>query len=211
MGGCVPSGSGSTRATTRWRPRRRRRPRRPPRDGLRRGEQRRRAGAVELRLAAGGEEREHVLALLAGSVGHGHEALGKQVAALALRAEAPAAPEDKGTELALSMVIGWLDAFDVDERPQCGAVVEDVGARAGESVDSGRDRTLEHGLDLCAHRSHPRKERRAVERARFVVVPVVEQQPGVVEELPPELAGGPGALGERHVSAQEAVSYTHLT
>ena len=80
---------------------------------------------------------------------------------------------------------------------------QDVGARASESVDSGRDRALEHGLDLRAHRRHPREERRVVELAGLVVVPVVEQQARVVEELPAELAGGPRALGERHVLAQQ--------
>lgn len=56
----------------------------------------------------------------------------------------------------------------------------------------------EQQRNRCIHQPH-----QAVEPARLVVVPVVEQQTGVVEELPPDLAGGPGALGERHVSAQE--------
>jgi hypothetical protein len=38
-------------------------------------------------LTAGGEEREHVLVLLARGVGDGHQAFGEEVAALALRAE----------------------------------------------------------------------------------------------------------------------------
>src|SRR5262249_56519717 len=80
------------------------------RDGLRRREQRRRAGTVELRLAAGGEEREHVLALLARGVGNGHEPLGEQVAALALGAKAALAPQHERAELTLGVVVGRLDA-----------------------------------------------------------------------------------------------------
>lgn len=41
----------------------------------------------ELRLAAGREEGEHVLVLLARGVGDGHHPLGEEIAALALRAE----------------------------------------------------------------------------------------------------------------------------
>lgn len=92
------------RATTRWQHRRQLRQRRR-RDCLCSGEQRWRGGAVEVRLATGGEEPECVLALLARGVGDGHEALGEQIAALALRTEAAPAPQHERPELPLSVVM----------------------------------------------------------------------------------------------------------
>ena len=58
-------------------------------------EQRRRRATGGVRLAAVGEKRQDILALLARGVGDGHQPLGKQIASIALRPEAALAPQDE--------------------------------------------------------------------------------------------------------------------
>ncbi len=95
------------------------------------------------------------------------------------------------------MVVGRLDVVGVDEGPECGLVLQDVGARAGHLRDAGEGRLVEQLAHLLFHWSHPRGERRAIELAGLVVVPIVEDDGRVVEELSAERARGAVALGER--------------
>jgi nicotinate-nucleotide pyrophosphorylase (carboxylating) len=78
-----------------------------------------------------------VAPLLAGSVRHGHEALGEEVAALALRAERALSPEDESPDLLLRMIVGGRDAVAVDKGPQSRGMGEDIGARTGDVTELG--------------------------------------------------------------------------
>ena len=70
--------------------------------------------------------------LLAAGVDDRLEICGKPIAAFAVTSQRCLAPEDEGTELLLSVVVGRLDAFLRDEAPEGLAVVEDVRARAAD-------------------------------------------------------------------------------
>ena len=144
--------------------------------------------------AACGQEREHILLLLARGMSHRHQPFGEQVAALALGAERALAPEHEGAQLPLGVVVGRLDVLAVDEGPQRGAVLEDVRARARNLRELGRDRALERGLDLLAQRGHLLAELVAAQPAGFEVAPVREHDGEVVQQLPAERRCPSGAL-----------------
>lgn len=78
--------------------------------------------------AAGGQEVEHALVLLARGEGNGHQVFGEGVVALTLGTERALAPENEGAQLPLGMVVGWLEARLVDEIPQRLPMLEDVRA-----------------------------------------------------------------------------------
>ncbi len=108
-----------------------------------------------------------------------------------------------GADLPFGVVVGRLDVCVVDERPQGLPMLQHVGARAREAVDIRVHRALEHRLQLRAERRHPRDERRARELAVAEVVPVLEDDPRVFEQLTADIAGDPGALGERDELPQQ--------
>ncbi len=58
-----------------------------------------------MRLAAPGEEHEHVFLLLACGVGDGHQVLREEIAASTLRAERALSPENEGADLPLGVVM----------------------------------------------------------------------------------------------------------
>jgi hypothetical protein len=131
-----------------------------------------------------------VALLLAGGMGHGHQAFGEEIAPLALRAKRASAPENEGAQLALSVVVGGVNAVSIHECPQCLRVSDNVGARTRDVLEPGLGGALERSLHLLAYRYHPRHESLAAELSVPVVVPVVEDDAGVVEELSPHCTGG---------------------
>ena len=140
--------------------------------------------------------------LLAGGMGHGHQALGEEVAPLALGPKRASAPENEGAQLALGVVVGGVDAVAIHECPQGLRVSENVGARTRDVLEPGLGGALERSLHLLAYRYHPRHESLATELSVPIVVPVVEDDSGVVEEVSPHCAGGAIALGKRHKFAK---------
>lgn len=78
-------------------------------------------------------------ALLSGGIRHGHEALGEEVSALALRIERALTPENEGAELALDVVVGRVDAVVINKGPESGGMSQDVGAGTGDVTELGID------------------------------------------------------------------------
>lgn len=99
--------------------------------------------------------------------------------------EVPLRPENEGAQLALGVVVGRVDTEAIDECPQGLHVRENVGARALDVLKPGLRGAIERGVHLLAYRYHPRHESLATELAVPVVVPVVEDDAGAVEEVSP--------------------------
>ncbi len=87
------------------------------------------------------------------SVGHRHQPLCEEVAALALRAEAALAPENEGPQLALSVIVGGLDAILFDEGPQRSSMLENICARARELSAPWHRRSANNRTVVTDHRS----------------------------------------------------------
>jgi hypothetical protein len=83
-----------------------------------------------------------VAPLLAGSVRHGHEALGEEIAALTLRTEGALSPEDECPDFLLRVIVGGRDSVAVDKGLERRGMGEDIGARTGNVTELGIDGTL---------------------------------------------------------------------
>lgn len=70
--------------------------------------------------------------LLAGGVRRRHEALGEEVAAIALRAERAFSPEHERSQLALGVIVGRVHPLALDEGPKSRGMNEDVSTGTGD-------------------------------------------------------------------------------
>src|SRR4029453_3445791 len=83
-----------------------------------------------------------------------HHAFAKASALRALRAKAPLAPEHTGTDRPLCRIIGRLHPFDLHERPQRLAPLQDVSAcprSFGHTTPAAR---FQESFHLPAKRAH---------------------------------------------------------
>src|ERR1043166_5383726 len=156
-------------------------------------------------------------ALLSARRDDGLHSGGEEVAALALTSEGDFAPEHEVAQLALRVVVRWLDALAVDEGPERGAVLKDVIAAAGNGQWQ-RARALEQQLDHRAMHSRSSfegapgdgpisdtmpfvKQRARREQQRGADVAGLSAVPSVLFELPNQV--GPTNLPTVHRPERE--------
>ena len=60
--------------------------------------------------------------------------------------------------LPIRVIVGRLDPIDFGEGPERLAMLPQVGARAGQALDVGGDRTAQRALEVCTHGCEPRSE-----------------------------------------------------
>src|SRR5262252_11049384 len=132
-----------------------------------------------------------------------HHAFGEEVAAIALGAERSFPPEHEGSQLALGVVVRGLDVVPIHECPERRPVRQDVSARGGQPFNLCCNRAFEQRLHLRPQWSDPGTKHFPGQMPRFVVVPVLEQDPRVVEEIAAEGRGWAISLRERDELAKK--------
>src|SRR3990170_3237168 len=100
------------------------------------------------------DERHDAAVLLPERGAHGHDALDEAAAGGAVRAETRLAPDDRGSDLPLGMIVRRLHALDVHEREDGAEQREHLAAAAGDARASAFPE-LEQPLELETHRPHP--------------------------------------------------------
>ena len=85
----------------------------------------------------------------------------KRLPAALLRAEGELAPDDRMAQRTLARIVGRLDAFATNERPEPVAMLVQLLAHADQRFVAALDTAQQQTLHLAANRGHAADERRA--------------------------------------------------
>jgi len=96
---------------------------------------------------------------------HRHHGLHKSRPLSALRAKAALAPQHPGTDRPLCRIGGWLNPYDLHERPQRLAPLQDVSTRPCGCRHITPAAFFQQPLHLSAERGHVGAKGRSFERA----------------------------------------------